>query len=392
MKRLAIYTGMLCFIAFCLSSCKPKETGPSTELKKAAITNYAAIVYANYSDALTKAQVLKTAVDAFVASPSQVNLDAAKQAWLDARVPYGQTEVYRFYEGPIDAADGPEGLLNAWPMDEAFVDYVQGNANAGIINDLVNRPVISKTVIETLNESGGETNISCGYHAVEFLLWGQDLSASSAGTRPYTDYLTTGGTSANQARRGEYLKICAELIVDHLQQLVDAWSPSSTSNYRSSFVNGDADAALTKIIQGMGFLSKGELAGERIEVAYDSQLQEDEHSCFSDNTDNDIKMNALGILNVYNGSYLRSDGTTVSGTSIYDVVKAKDATVADAAKAAIQDGATKANLISAPFDQQILGSNPTGRQKVKDAIDALKLQGDKIALAANALGLTVTIE
>jgi putative iron-regulated protein len=392
MNKLIICISTIATISLSLNSCKPKETGPSSELKKAAINNYAAIVYANYSDALTKAQNLKTAIDAFVASPSQTTLDVAKQAWLDARVPYGQTESYRFSDGPIDDATGPESFLNSWPMDEAFVDYVQGNSTAGIINNLVTYPTISKSVIEGLNTSGGETNISCGYHAVEFLLWGQDLSSVSAGTRPYTDYVTVGGTALNQARRGQYLKACAELIVDHLQTVTTAWSPSVAGNYRNSFVNGDANSALAKIIQGCGFLSKGELAGERLEVAYDSQLQEDEHSCFSDNTTNDIRMNALAIYNVFNGSYTRTDGTVISGTSIYDVVKAKDATVADAAKTAIQDGKDKAYLIDAPFDQQILSSNPTGRQKIKNAIDAIKLQGDKIALAANALGLTIVIQ
>ncbi len=392
MRKLFVYVTAITFLSLTLSSCKPKDEGPSAELKKAVITNYAAIVYANYSDALSKAQALKTAVDAFVASPSQSTLDAAKQAWLDARVPYGQTEVYRFGDGPIDDADGPEGLLNAWPMDEAFVDYVQGNATSGIINDLIGFPTLSKSVIEAQNENGGETNISCGFHTVEFLLWGQDLSAVSAGTRPYTDYLTIGGTALNQARRGNYLKICAELIVDHLQELVDEWSPSSTGNYRNSFVNGDADAALAKIIQGMGFLAKGELAGERLEVAFDSQLQEDEHSCFSDNTQTDVRMNALAIYNVYNGTYTRSDNSVVSGTSIYDVVKAKDGTKADAAKTAIQTAKDDAYLIGNPFDQQIIAGNPTGRDAVHEAIQSLKVAGDKIAEGANALGLTVVIE
>lgn len=378
--------------AFSLYSCKHKEDGPSAELKRAAISNYAAIVYASYSDALSKAQALKSAVDTFVATPSQASLDAAKQAWLDARVPYGQTEVFRFSDGPIDNATGPEGLLNAWPMDEAFVDYVQGNSTSGIINDIVNYPTLNKTVIENLNENGGETNISCGFHAVEFLLWGQDFSALTPGTRPFTDYLIIGGTALNQTRRGQYLQICAELIVDHLQVMVDAWSPSVAGNYRNSFVNGDADAALAKIIQGMGFLAKGELAGERLEVAYDSQLQEDEHSCFSDNTHTDVRMNALGILNVLTGSYTRTDNTVISGTGIYDVVKAKDAVKADELKAAIQDGKDKAYLIEAPFDQQILGSNSAGRQRVKAAIDALKAEGDKIATAANELGLSIVIE
>lgn len=374
-----------------MSGCK-KEKGISEEQKKAVITNYANIAQANYSDALTKAEVLKTKIDAFVAAPSQATLDEAKQAWLAARIPYGQTEVFRFYAGPIDDADGPEGLLNAWPMDEAFVDYVQGNSTSGIVNDVVSYPTLTKSLIESLNESGGETNISCGYHAVEFLLWGQDLSAVSAGGRPYTDYLTVGGTALNQSRRAQYLQICAELLVDHLQELVDAWSPSIAGNYRQSFINGSTNAALSSIIQGMGFLSKGELAGERIEVAYDSQLQEDEHSCFSDNTHIDIRMNALGIQNIFFGTYTKSDGTQISGAGIYELVKTENHDLGEELKEDIEGSVEACNEILAPFDQQIVAGNTTGRQTIKAAIDKLKAQGDKIAVAAQALGLTIIVE
>lgn len=388
MRKILTLLSALVLLTF--SACK-KEKGPSEELKKQAISNYANVVYNNYSDALAKAQILKTKVDAFVANPTQAGFDEAKQAWLDARVPYGQTEVYRFYGGPIDDVNGPEGLLNAWPMDESFVDYVQGNANAGIINNLVTYPSITKSLIESLNESGGETNISCGYHAVEFLLWGQDFSASAAGSRPYTDYLTSGGTANNQARRGEYLKACTDLIVEHLQYVTDAWAPNS-NNYRKDFENGNTDLALTHIIQGMGFLSKGELAGERLEVAYDSQLSEDEHSCFSDNTHTDVRMNALGIKNVFFGSYTKSDGSTISGTGIYEIIKAKDTDLGEELEEDIEQSVEACNDILAPFDQQILGSNTSGRQTVKTAIDKLKAQGDKIAVAAQALGLNITVE
>lgn len=371
-------------------ACK-KDKGPTEAQKKAVITNYAAIVYASYSDALTRAQELKTKVDAFVSNPTQAGLEEARDAWKAARLPYGQTEVYRFSDGPIDDANGPEGFLNSWPMDEAFVDYVQGNATAGFINDPAGTPVISKSVIEAMNEQGGETNISCGYHAVEFMLWGQDLSSSGPGARPYTDFIA-GGTASNQTRRAQYLQICAELLVDHLQYVVDAWAPNG-NNYRKDFENGNADQALTKIIQGMGFLAKGELAGERLEVAYDSQLQEDEHSCFSDNTHNDIRMNMLGIKNVFMGSYTRIDGSTINGIGIYEIVKAKDEELGEELEEDDIDGCLDAcNDILSPFDQQIIASNPTGRQTVKTAIDRLKVLGDKLSLAAQKLGLTIVVE
>ena len=103
-----------------------------------------------------------------------------------------------------------------------FVDYVVGNPNSGIINNIVTYPTIDQATLLTANENGGEHNISLGFHAIEFLLWGQDTMATSAGLRPYTDYLTTGGTASNQARRGQYLNTTVDILLAGLQQVRDA--------------------------------------------------------------------------------------------------------------------------------------------------------------------------
>src|SRR6185295_1928748 len=158
------------------------------ELKQAVITNYAAVADATYQDALGGARSLKAAVHAFLKQPSESAMKAARQAWLDARVPYLQTEAFRFYDGPIDQV---EGLVNAWPLDENYVDYVQDNPSAGIINAVEQYPVLSLELIVSLNEKEGEKSISTGFHAIEFLLWGQDLNPDGPGNRPWRDYTDT---------------------------------------------------------------------------------------------------------------------------------------------------------------------------------------------------------
>jgi len=190
-------------------------------LKSDAVLTYADIVYASYADSLATASALNEALIALVQAPSEETLQSAREAWLAARDVYGQTEAYRFYGGPIDNADGPEGQINAWPMDESYVDYVDGAADAGIINHPDDYPEITLELLIGLNEEGGEENIATGYHAIEFLLWGQDLSADGAGERPYTDYTTAD----NAERRGEYLLLVGQLLVDDLQSLLDAWEP-----------------------------------------------------------------------------------------------------------------------------------------------------------------------
>lgn len=344
---------------------------------------YAANVYASYSDTLAKAHELQTAVDAFLANPSESTLSAARQAWIDARVPYGQTEVFRFYDGPIDNPDdGPEPQLNAWPLDEAYIDYVEGMPQAGIINDTTGFPTITVDVIEEQNENGGEANISAGYHAIEFLLWGQDLSADGPGARPYTDYVDAG-TAENQERRRTYLQLVTQLLVDDLTHVTDQWKPDA-DNYRADFVAG-GKASIQKILLGMGSLSGAELSGERMTVALDNRDQEDEHSCFSDNTHDDLYANALGIQNVYLGRYGDHDGP-----GIEDLVRAKDAALADTLKSQIAASVAAIQAIPTPFDQAIM--NDAGRALVTTAIQDLQTQTETTVEAATALGITINLE
>lgn len=187
-------------------------SGVSNADKEAVIENYAAIVLANYEDAITTATALDAALHDFVDAPSPESLQAARASWLAAREPYGQSEAFRFAGGPIDDEGGLEGLLNAWPLDEGYIDYLEGAPDSGIINNVAHCPEITPELLASLNEVGAEENISTGYHAIEFLLWGQDQSADGSGDRPFTDYTT----APNAERRGQYLLAASELLLANL--------------------------------------------------------------------------------------------------------------------------------------------------------------------------------
>ena len=348
----------------------------------AVARQYAAIVYANYSDTLDAALVMQTAIQAFVTKPSPTTLGAARDTWKAAREWYGQTEAYRFYGGPIDDEKGPEGRLNSWPLDESYVDYVKGKPQSGIVN---NRQItISKANLARLNERGGEENIAAGWHAIEFLLWGQDQSETGPGDRSADDYVD--GKAPNADRRRLYLVTVTELLIDDLRYLVNAWSPGSR-NYRASFEIGGIES-VRKIIVGLGSLSRGELAGERMEVALNTQDQEDEHSCFSDNTHRDIVNNATGIQNVWLGRYKRADGSVLQGPSLRDLVSAKDSALAERTSNQIAGSVSAALAIHAPFDREIIGGRDApGRQRVQATINSLVQQSKDLVLAANAVGI-----
>ncbi|MCB0064131.1 MAG: hypothetical protein KDE19_18535, partial [Caldilineaceae bacterium] len=311
---------------------------------------------------------------------------AAKEAWLAAREVYGQTEAFRFYGGPIDDEDGPEGLINAWPLDEVYIDYVADAPDAGIINNTEEYPELTKELIVSLNEVGAEENISAGFHAIEFLLWGQDFYEDGPGQRSYTDYVA-GGDVPNADRRGQYLLLVGEQLVENLAEVKAAWDPTMTDSYRTEFLAMAPDAALQNIFTSLGVLSKSELAGERMFTALDNQDQEDEHSCFSDNTHRDIITNNQGIINVYTGSYTRPDGTVVNGTAVADVVATVDAELNERLLGLLEQSAAATHAIHVPFDQAIV--LPDARDQVLETVFALQDQGDLIAQVASTLGLTI---
>jgi putative iron-regulated protein len=332
---------------------------------------------------LTSAQALQKAITAFAAAPSAQGLEDAKKAWLAAREFYGQTEAFRFYSGPIDDDKGPEGRLNSWPLDESYIDRVVGKPASGIVNNP--KIKINKAALAKLNERGGEENIAAGWHAIEFLLWGQDLSETLPGQRSFEDYVD--GKAPNADRRRAFLVTATELMVDDLGYLVKAWAPGA-KNYRAKFEQGGIQS-VRKMIVGLGSLSRGELAGERLEVAMNTQDKEDEHSCFSDNTHRDVVANAQGIENVWLGSYKRLDGSTLQGASLKDLVAAKDAALADKVSKQIAQSVASANAIQAPFDREIVGDkNAPGRIRVQKTIDSLVQQSKDITEAAAALGIT----
>jgi putative iron-regulated protein len=377
---------------------------------KAVIATYADIALAKYEDSLSAARALDVAIDALIANPSPETLDAARAAWKASRVPYQQTEVYRFGNAIVDDW---EGRVNAWPLDEGLIDYVDaGYGTESDENSLYTANVIANTKIEidgqevdassltpeflsgTLQEAGDiEANVATGYHAIEFLLWGQDLNGTGpgAGVRPYTDYDKANCTGGNCERRAEYLKSASTLLVADLQEMVDNWKDGGEA--RKALEDGDANSGLSVILTGMGSLSYGELAGERMKLGLLLHDPEEEHDCFSDNTHISHLYDAVGIREAYLGSYKRIDGSIVEGPSLSDLVKETDPALdteltgkLDATVAKMEAIAARAEAGEA-YDQQIGEDNTEGNATVQAAIDALVDQTKSIERVVTALKL-----
>ncbi len=382
-----------------------------SDAAQAVVTHYAELAHAVFSDAHATALKLQDAVDALLANPTDETLQAARQAWLAARVPYMQSEVFRFGNPVVDEW---EGQLNAWPLDEGMIDYVQsdyqhalGNpgATANIIantelqigEDRIDVTKITGEKLASLNElAGSEANVATGYHAIEFLLWGQDLNGTNAGAgeRPVSDFVEGDACSNGHCdRRRAYLKAATELLVSDLADMVEEWKPGA-DNYRASLEKDTAENGLRKMFFGMGSLSLGELAGERMKVALEANSPEDEHDCFSDNTHNSHYYNAKGIRNVYLGEYERTDGSTLSGPSLAALVEGTAPEVNSTLKTDLETTEAKLRVLvesaenGESFDQLIGPDNSAGQDKVRAAIAALVQQTGSIEKAAMALGIS----
>lgn len=456
----------------------PKNTDVpyNTNVKNAkrVLNTNADIAYSAYFDSVTTAEALKEALATFRATPNLANLNAAKRAWLVAREPYGQTEVYRFRKSPIDSTDytnenGPEGDINAWPLGEALIDYVKtggdfdtdqvgvtGNgvdvnaAGSGIItathaaNNQADN-IIGKTSI-TINSAllantatmSDERDVVAGYHAIEFLLWGQDLDNNAAvtdgtnrttaikvnggqniatgGQRPLSDFISSA-TNDLPDRRHQYMEVAVDKLIADLKTVRDAWAPGAS--YRTAFttISNEAQAKekLTEIMHGMGTLTKGELAGERMKIGFVNNSQEDEHSCFSDNTHRDVWLNAEGVSNSYYGQYNGYDHDldpatpntstrqVVSGYGIADYLEDSGATAVLALKTRFETALSetetnyKALDTSArtgkPFDVLIQAAErPSTDNPVRKTILSLNKQAGIIEELGTALGLGQVID
>ena len=378
--------------------------------EREVLAHYAALAHAVYEDSLVAARDLQASIDRLIAEPTENNLQAARAAWRAARVPYQQSEVYRFGNAIVDDW---EGKVNAWPLDEGLIDYVaadygaESEENPAYRANVIASPsfvfsgrtidarqITKELLAETLHELGGvEANVASGYHAVEFLLWGQDLNGTGpgAGARPASDFNPANCSWGNCDRRAAYLKAATDLLVEDLAWMTAQWAPGGEA--REGLVGGEIEEGLATILTGMGSLSYGELAGERMKLGLLLHDPEEEHDCFSDNTHDSHYYDALGIRNIYLGEYRRIDGRMVAGPSVSDLVAAASAHVdadlrrqLDATMAAM-DEIVKAARAGEAYDQMIGDGNPAGNARVQAAIDALTAQTRGIEGAVAALQL-----
>lgn len=434
-----VFVGLSVVTTLFLTGCATKNSSTQTQNKQISnstiLETYSKIATATYSDALKDAKNLQIAINNFAKNPTNESLVEAKKAWLISRETYGQTEAFRLSNGPIDAEDGwvadtygaLEGQINAWPLDENMIDYTidaDGKKTSGNIIDTVGaftpsgeKPQsvdvskITSEAISALNENGGEANVASGYHAIEFLLWGQDQDYSNflkdeitkgalvSGQRSLSDFTT----NKNAQRRLDYLVAVTDKLVDDLDMVSQAWEDKIDGNrglYKGALLgklsgenaskNIDSKDALKTIISGLGVFIKSELANERIAVAVLTPSEEDEHSCFSDNTHRDILNNYLGFRNILTATY---NGKKY-GVSLLDSLDNDSKKRVKELMASIESKINSIDEIAKNkehFDYQIKPESTQSKVIVKLKNEMRKL-GDEMVNVAKANGINLSTD
>ncbi|MBJ86418.1 MAG: iron-regulated protein [Pelagibacterales bacterium] len=362
-----------------------KSTYAANNDYKSLANSYADLVSHYYNAVALSTKEMNDAIIKFIQAPDNNSLINAKNKWIEARIVYGITEAFRFYGGPIDGVnkygeEGPEGLINAWPLNEAYIDYVQGNPESGIINNM-SIEINAETIIAA-NMSEDDADVSTGWHAIEFLLWGQDFSLETAGIREASDYLPTNEVNV---RRRAYLVATSTLLLEHVNWLAEQWSENGEG--RKSFIAKEDPGGA--ILTGIATLAGFELSSERIATALDSGDPEDEHSCFSDQTHNDVKANFNGIKNVYLGK--GQNGKSFK-PSISEFVMENDIKLHENIMQVINTTDDTINNITVPFDKMLSEPiNGLGRQAAEKTVSNLLVLAENFKEAGKNLNWNVII-
>lgn len=349
---------------------------------KAEIQGYAQLAADTYAAALSDGQTLRTAIAAFLATPDDETLARARDAWINGRRSWELAEAFRFYDGPIDVADnevGPLNRLDGWPVEPSAIDYVEDNPTAGIVNDM--KQALTRATLVGQDKTGHPVT---GWHAIEFLLWGQEpTGAAEPGDRPVTDYLPN---QPNNDRRRTYLKLTADMLIDDLHYLVESWDPKSRNSYAAAFRVLNQREAIGRIMNGVAQLTGQELATNRLAGALDTKDSRRLTSRFSETSYQDFVFALRGVRNVWTGDF---GGETRPGLST--LVGRIDPVLAQKILHALDHAEESVAMLNTPLGRETLAA-PAGspaRQDAERAVADLKRFASLIRDAGTKMGVAV---
>ncbi|QQD25210.1 hypothetical protein GJQ55_12340 [Venatoribacter cucullus] len=250
--------------------------------------------YTRMSLAAQSAQELDSKLAALLYNPGEESLAAARHAWRTAYDAWLETLLYAYLpinDPPDWASKGIDyqqtiALLDSWPIEGGYIDYLPGYPFSGIVNDLT-LPLNEDSLLAQ-HRFSDPTYASLGYHALEFMLWGADgerpprdflpqentapvvASSDEEGTaaNPETDsgdadLPVSVNTVQNHNRRRQYVQLVSEQLQKHLHRLQRRWEPSN-GYYAGLLQHARPEQVLNASLMAMQQLLSEELLGKRL--------------------------------------------------------------------------------------------------------------------------------
>ena len=329
-----VLVAVLLFVSACKKKKEEQEIADFDVLKQEILADVSThVIGATYSDLDEKAKVLYSNVSSFNSNSSPENLTAARQAWIDLRSAWEQSEGFLF--GPV-SIDNIDPRIDTWPIDFARIDSVISTSEP-----------LTESYVDNLEEA------LKGFHPVEFILWGSNGSKTSANF---------------QTREKELLMALAT----NLKQLCASVNTQWSGNYHSEFVkagNGSTvylseRAAYDELIDAIAGICD-EVANGKLKDPFDAQDPMLEESPFAKNSMTDFRNNIKGVENIYLGNY------KTNGKGLEDFIRAKNLSMDATVKAKIANAKQALNNVTMPFGEAI-SLQRTQLQNAMNAVNELK--------------------
>ncbi|MEZ4911338.1 MAG: imelysin family protein [Saprospiraceae bacterium] len=310
------------------------------------------VILATYAELDAQTLSLASALEDLEVNPTGENLEKARQAWRNARVPWEQSEGFLF--GPVDQ-QGIDPSIDSWPVNQPDLEAVLASPN-----------VLTKAYIDGLDGT------LKGFHTIEYLIFG------AQGTKDIPAF---------NAREFEYLRACSQSLEGATRQLYYTWKPDH-QNFIANVVNAgqtgftsvypSQKAALEEIVNGLVVIAD-EVANGKINDPLSQQNIHLEESRFSVNSKQDFADNIKSIKNAYEGSYKTTDGKGIT-----DIIALKNIGTDTKVRQQIDAAIEAIESIDGTFTTAIFDARPSvqnAQQKVRDL--QLTLESEVLPIISN---------
>ncbi|MBK8441994.1 MAG: imelysin [Sphingobacteriales bacterium] len=338
MKKFNLICAFL-VVALLVTSCKKDETITPTADYKDILSNIGEnVILQTYEDLAAKAQNLYIAAQTLKNNPTSANLEGAKAAWVETRLPWEQSEGFLF--GPVEQ-EGLDPSLDSWPVNVTDLNNVLLSNNA--------------LTAEFLDQQEGTLK---GFHTIEFLLW------SESSNKQIADFTS---------REFEYLVAAAEVLSIDAQELYYLWKPDGENFIKNILDAGNGSqvyisqkSALEEITNALIIISD-EVANGKINDPFSQQDLSLEESRFSANSKADFTDNMRSIQNIYTGKF----STFGNGKSLSTIVGEKNSSVNTEVLQQINVAIAAIENIPGTFSDAVF-NNPTSVQAAQTAVRNLQ--------------------